>query len=71
MVTAVGRTVTVPAGTFPDCVVVDERVPAAQIRQVHTFCPGVGPVRLTQYADGARIAEGVLVAYGAGGHAGS
>lgn len=63
-VTAFEKKVTVPAGTFENCVVVDETVPAARIRLVHTFCPGVGPVRLVQYADGAKVAEGVLAAYG-------
>lgn len=63
LVTAVEQTVTVPAGTFHRCVVVDERVPVARIHQVHTFCPGVGPVRLVQFEDGAKVAEAVLVAY--------
>jgi hypothetical protein len=45
-VTAVGRTVTVPAGTFANCVTVEEAkdTPARLIRT--TYAPGVGPVTI-------------------------
>lgn len=61
-VTGVGVDVTVPAGAFADCVVVEEK--AAQVRQVHTFCRDVGPVRLVQEVEGVPIAIAELVAAG-------
>lgn len=58
------ETVTVPAGTYAHCVVVEENVPEARLVQRHTFCPDVGPVRLEQYAGGALLAEARLVTFG-------
>ncbi len=63
-VLASDETVSVPAGTFEGCVRVEEAVEEMGQSQIHTFCPGVGPVRLEQFVSGRSIARGELIAHG-------
>jgi hypothetical protein len=45
-VSAVGQTLTTPAGTFDACVVIQEVHSRSQQQVTTTYCPGVGPVRI-------------------------
>jgi hypothetical protein len=63
-VLSVDESVTVPAGTFERCVRIEEATPHGEQRQIHTFCPGVGPVRLEQYLQDMSHAVGTLTSFG-------
>ncbi|MEM6962607.1 MAG: hypothetical protein AAF355_03905 [Myxococcota bacterium] len=45
-VASMGVRVTTPAGTFEDCVLIEERGEDSTRRIATTYCPGVGPVRV-------------------------
>ncbi len=61
-VVAVGETVTVPAGTFPNCAVVEEmRTEPDRVLRT-TYAAGVGPILLEyQVSDGATHRFGVVL----------
>ena len=64
IVVAVGQRVEVPAGTFRGCVVIEEMLGDIEVRQVHTLCPGVGPVRIEQFMNQDLVAQGELIGFG-------
>ncbi|HUK67046.1 MAG TPA: hypothetical protein VLV17_09485 [Anaeromyxobacteraceae bacterium] len=57
-IAGVGETVSVPAGTFHDCVRVRSEIRAGEVEAVAelTYAPGVGPVRLETFS----IVKGTL-----------
>jgi hypothetical protein len=51
-VVAVGETVTVPAGTFEDCIKTEDYAPLDDVTEFKYYCPDVGLVK-EEFADGA------------------
>lgn len=62
-IVAVGERVTVPAGAYDDCVVVEERPPVGDGVQRTTFCAGIGIVRIDVESE-AKRARVQLKTYG-------
>jgi len=56
---ATEETVTVPAGTFTDCLLTEEKSPSEDKVALTTFCPGVGLTELLIQGQGAEGAESV------------
>jgi len=50
-VVAVGQTVTVPAGTFQDCMKTEDFAPLDNVTEFKYYCPGIGLVR-EEFEDG-------------------
>ncbi|NNF03972.1 MAG: hypothetical protein HKN17_05860 [Rhodothermales bacterium] len=63
-VIAVGRTIDVPAGTFTDCVLIEDTTPLEpDVRESKYFCPGVGNALTIDHSEGDARFELVEVTF--------